>query len=55
VLAVQQAGIWHRYIKPGYPQQNGKVQLSDRIAQQVLAGDRLLDAALRSVNGGAGP
>ena len=31
VLAVEEAGIRHRYIRPRRPQQNGKVERSHRI------------------------
>jgi len=34
VLAVQAAGIRHRYIRPRRPQQNGKVERSHRIDQE---------------------
>jgi len=31
VLAIERAGIRHRYIRPGCPQQNGKVERGHRI------------------------
>jgi transposase InsO family protein len=34
VLALQEAGIRHRYIRPRRPQQNGKVERSHRIDQE---------------------
>lgn len=33
-LAVEAAGIRHRYIKPRRPQQNGKVERSHRVDQE---------------------
>lgn len=49
VLAVQQAGIRHRYIKPRRPQQNGKVERSHRIDNEEFWDrhdfDRWADAA----------
>jgi hypothetical protein len=33
-LAVQAAGIRHRYIRPHRPQQNGRIQRSHRIDQE---------------------
>jgi transposase InsO family protein len=38
VLAVEQAGIRHRYIKPRRPQQNGKVERSHRIDNEEFWG-----------------
>ena len=38
VLAVQAAGIRHRYIRPRRPQQNGKVERSHRIDQEEFWG-----------------
>ena len=49
VLAVHQAGIRHRYIKPRRPQQNGKVERSHRIDNEKFWGrndfDHFADAA----------
>ena len=38
VLAVEAAGIRHRYIRPRRPQQNGKVERSHRIDQEEFWG-----------------
>jgi transposase InsO family protein len=38
VLAVEAAGIRHRYIRPRHPQQNGKVERSHRIDQEEFWG-----------------
>ncbi len=38
VLAVEEAGIRHRYIRPRRPQQNGKVERSHRIDQEEFWG-----------------
>lgn len=40
MLAVEAAGIWHRYIRPRRPQQNGKVERSHRIDQEEFWGRR---------------
>src|SRR6267154_6663549 len=37
-LAVEAAGIRHRYIKPRRPQQNGKVERSHRVDQEEFWG-----------------
>jgi transposase InsO family protein len=42
-LAVQEAGIRHRYIRPRRPQQNGKVERSHRIDHEEFWGHRSFD------------
>ena len=44
VLAVQAAGIRHRYIRPRRPQQNGKVERSHRIDQEEFWGRQRFDS-----------
>src|SRR5437899_7496423 len=43
VLAVEAAGIRHRYIRPRRPQQNGKVERSHRIDQEEFWGRHTFD------------
>ncbi len=43
-LAVQEAGIRHRYIRPRRPQQNGKVERSHRIDHEEFWGHRSFDS-----------
>src|SRR5262245_7572629 len=43
VLAVEAAGIRHRYIRPRRPQQNGKVERSHRIDQEEFWGRHRFD------------
>lgn len=44
VLAVEAAGIRHRYIRPRRPQQNGKVERSHRIDQEEFWGRQRFDS-----------
>ena len=43
MLALQAAGIRHRYIRPRRPQQNGKVERSHRIDQEEFWGRRCFE------------
>src|SRR5262245_13005721 len=48
VLALQEAGIRHRYIRPRRPQQNGKVERSHRIDQEEFWSRRRFETFLEA-------
>jgi transposase InsO family protein len=48
VLAIQEAGIRHQYIRPRRPQQNGKVERSHRIDQEEFWGRRHFETFLEA-------